>query len=107
MNAAQQALSDAAVNHWEDYGGFTPSMVCKRWPEFCSTPGCGRQMVETIEPGMFMSRRTGGPTYVRYHSCPTWVEGWRTKRWARAWALPGYGHDSHDADNPLSGRGYR
>lgn len=95
-----------AVNHWEDYGGLHPGMVCEREVEFCTR--CGRRMVESIELGTFRSRRTGGPTFARYHSCPTWVEGWRTSnRFFRFWATPGMGHDSHDADNPLSARGYR
>ena len=98
-------MSTLYLNHWDDYGGFNPEHVCNRGPEFCSR--CGREMVETIESEGMRSRRTGEPTFARYHSCPTWVTGWRTRRWARGWALPGYGHDSHDADNPMSGRGYR
>lgn len=92
------------LNHWDDYGGANPKWACDRSPEHCSR--CGRQMVEHIEPSGDRSRKTGEPTFVRYHSCPTWVEGWRTERWARGWACPGMGHDSHDADNPLSSRGY-
>ena len=98
-------MTIAAVNHWEDYGGTDPRFACTETDEHCSR--CGRLMVETVEPGQLRSRRTGGPTFVRYHSCPTWVTGWRARRWARGWALPGYGHDSHDADNALSTRTYR
>ncbi len=93
------------LSHWEDYGGADPRFACVKSPEFCSN--CGRQMVETIEPTGTRSRRNGEMTFARYHSCPTWVTGWRTRRCLRFWALPGYGHDSHDADLPLSGRGYR
>lgn len=94
-----------AVNHWEDYGGGPDARwVCKKTEEHCHR--CGARLVEHIETGMFRSRRTGGPTYVRYHSCPTWFTGWRTSKWARWWAAPGDGHESHDADLPLSSRGY-
>jgi hypothetical protein len=94
------------LNHWDDYGGVVPQWACDRSPEHCRR--CGRQMVETIEPTGQLSRKTGEMTFARYHSCPTWVSGWRAEKWwARAWATPGRGHDSHDADNPLSGRGYR
>jgi len=93
------------VNHWEDYGGADPDWACTEAPEFCRN--CGRQMVETVEPTGMMSSRTGTETFVRYHSCPTWVSGWRTKRFLRFWMTPGMGHDSHDADNPISSRGYR
>jgi hypothetical protein len=93
------------LNHWDDYGGASPTWACDRSPEYCTR--CGRQMVETIEPTGGRSRKTGEMTFARYHSCPTWVTGWRAERWARGWACPGMWHDSHDADNPLSGRGYR
>jgi hypothetical protein len=102
---ARAVLSETAVNHWDDYGGVDPRFRCEAEAEFCHN--CGRQLVAHTEPGTFRSRRTGQPTYVRYHSCPTWVEGWRTSRWARGWACPGMGHDSHDADNPMSARSYR
>jgi hypothetical protein len=97
-----------SVNHWEDYGGLGGhDFSCKETDEHCHV--CGRQLVEHFEVGMFKSRRTGGPTYERLHSCPTWVVGWKTRwGWTRALFLPGYGgHDSHDADNPMSSRGYR
>ena len=93
------------VSHWDDYGVSWPDFSCKKATEFCRN--CGRQLVEHVEVGMFRSERTGGPTYVKYHSCPTWIEGWRAKPWARVWALPGNGHESHDAENPLSARDYR
>lgn len=93
------------VNHWEDYGGADPRWACQKEAEHCQN--CGRLMVETIEPSGFRSRRTGAMTFARYHSCPTWVEGWRASRWARGLFCPGYGHASHDADNPMSTRSYR
>ena len=96
-----------AVNHWEDYGGASELFACRKVDEKCHV--CGRQLLDHYEIGTFRSRRTGGPTYEHLHSCPTWVIGWKTRwRWTRAVFLPGYGgHDSHDADNALSGRGYR
>jgi hypothetical protein len=93
------------LNHWDDYGGVLPGWACDKPSEHCSR--CGRAMVESIEPTGMRSRQTGEMTFARYHSCPTWVTGWRTNRWLRFWATPGYGHDSHDADNPVSGRAYR
>lgn len=94
------------VNHWNDYGaihGFECEMIRT---ECCHA--CGRVMVETVEPTGNFDRATGRPTAERWHSCPTWVPtGWKAAKWARFWLLPGRGHDSHDADNPLSGRGYR
>lgn len=97
-----------AVNHWDDFSAVSlVGRECKRVDEHCQI--CGQQLLEHYEMGTFRSRRTGAPTYMRMHSCPTWVLGWRTKwRWTRLLFLPGYGgHDSHDADNPLSARGYR
>lgn len=94
------------LSPWDDYGFINNhAFECRVNPEFCHT--CGRQMVESIEATGRMSRKTGEPTFARYHSCPTWITGWRTYRLIRNWALPGYGHDSHDADNSLSERGYR
>jgi hypothetical protein len=94
------------VNHWSDWnGGPNPRFACSHDREHCRS--CGRELVETFELTGSRSRRTGEPTFARYHSCPTWVdEGWQTRWWARRWACPGMGHDSHDADNPLSARGY-
>lgn len=99
------SLSTEMTNHWDDYGASPFLKACEETEEFCSR--CGRQLVEHIEVTGQRSRRTGLQTYERLHSCPTWIEGWRAKRWARGWALPGYGHDSHDADNPSLERGYR
>jgi hypothetical protein len=104
----QQGLAALAGmdNHWIDYGMHEASWSCNEESEFCSN--CGREMVLSVEPTGMSSRTTGRPTFARYHSCPTWVEGWRTRyRFTRFWFTPGMGHDSHDADNPLSGRGYR
>jgi hypothetical protein len=98
-------MTAAYLNRWDDYGGADPHWACDEMREHCDR--CGRVMVETIEPTGQHSRKTGEMTFARYHSCPTWVSGWRTKRWLRFWALPGYGHDSHDADNPLLARAYR
>lgn len=95
-----------AVSHWDDYGGPDPRWACERDPEFCSA--CGRQMVTSVEPTGQRSRRTGAPTFATYHSCPTWVFGWRNRNaFTRFWFTPGDGHDSHDAENLLSARGYR
>ncbi len=91
------------LSKWEDYGLHDSRWACVKDHEFCGT--CGREMVESIEPTGMRSTKTGAPTFTRWHSCPTWVQGWRTK--APGIFLPGYGHDSHDADNPLSGRTYR
>ena len=94
-----------ATNHWVDYGNHHGyDFSCKHAIEYCR---CGRQLVGHYELTGSASRVTGQPTYTHYHSCPTWVTGWRTSRWARWWATPGWGHDSHDADNPMSGRTYR
>lgn len=101
--AAPSELEDP-VNHWDDYGGVHPDWACVE-VEHCRA--CGRLLVEHYELTGRLDRASGRPTYRRLHSCPTWVEGWRASWWARGWALPGYGHDSHDADNPLSARGYR
>lgn len=94
-----------AVNHWENLGGIRRAFGCSRSPEYCSE--CGREMVEHFEITGRHSRKTGQRTYERLHSCPSWITGWRASRWARGWACPGMNHDSHDADNPLSARGYR
>ena len=94
-----------SVNHWLDRGALDPIFFCRRDPEFCSK--CGQQLVEHVELLSRRDTRTGLPTHERLHSCPTWVTGWRTSRWARGWACPGMGHDSHDADNPMAARGYR
>lgn len=96
---------DGYVNHWDDYGGVGARFSCHEAEEHCRH--CGRRLVEHIVTSDSRSRRTGQPTYARYHSCPTWVEGWRVRWWAKGWACPGMHHDSHDADNPLSARGYR
>jgi hypothetical protein len=93
------------LNHWDDYGGFNPEWACNRSPEFCTK--CGLELVQTIEPTGFRSRTTGQMTFARWHSCPTWVTGWRASKWAKGWATPGWGHTSHDADNQLSSRDYR
>jgi hypothetical protein len=95
-----------ATNHWIDYGARNGyDFSCKREAEFCHK--CGRQLIEHFELTGMMSHSTGQPTYARFHSCPTWFTGWRASRWAKSWATPGWGHDSRDADNPLSGRTYR
>lgn len=104
MSATVDYLPPGSVNHWEDYGGPRFGIACKG-EEFCYR--CGEALVEHVELTGQRSRRTGGPTYERLHSCPTWIRGWRARWWARGWACPGMGHASHDADNPLSGRGYR
>lgn len=93
-------------SHWDNYGGSltTRDWACKNAEEHCNR--CGRLMVETIEPTGAFARDTGEPLSARWHSCPEWVTGWRTKKWTRGWALPGLWHESHDADNPLSTRGY-
>lgn len=93
-----------AANHWADYPFSGHDWSCVR-VEYCHR--CGRELVEHYELTGDRSRKTGQPQYARYHSCPTWFEGWRASRWARGWACPGWGHDSHDADNPLLSRGYR
>lgn len=98
-------MSAEMENHWNDYGMFDPRWACDKDEEHCHR--CGRTLVAHIELTGMRSRANGLPTFARYHSCPTWVEGWRTSWWARGWATPGYGHDSHDADNPLSARGYQ
>lgn len=89
------------VNEWDNFGGTDESWACTE-TEYCQT--CGLLMVESIEPTGRRLSKTGEPSYHRYHSCPSWLTGWRTSRWARGWACPGDGHDSHDADNPLSMR---
>lgn len=95
-----------SISHWGDYGdsGGRHPFACHKEREFCH---CGREMVTTVELTGRYSTNTGEPTHEVFHSCPTWVEGWRTKGWARGWATPGMGHDSHDAENPMSTRGYR
>jgi hypothetical protein len=93
-----------STNVWFDYGG-TRTFACNRDEEYCAK--CGAQLVEHYELNGMRSTKTGLPEYHRYHSCPTWVTDWRASRWAKGWACPGYGHDSHDADNSLSSRGYR
>ena len=104
VQAGEPVASRTYVNHWDDYGGVDPRFACHKETEFCSN--CGRQMVESIEPTGLRLRSTGERAMARYHSCPTWTDRSFLHR-LRSFGTPGMGHDSHDADNPLSVRDYR
>lgn len=66
-------------------------------PRFCRH--CGREMIETKEPGLFVTR-TGEREIQRWASCPRFFRSWRN-----LW-LGGF-HDSVSLDHALLRRKYR
>ena len=89
---------DGGAWWWEDVAIPIARAGCEL-PEACR--GCGRPMVETIEPAGYA--RDGRRAYRRWHSCPRYlVPSWKVMLLGY-----GYGHDSHDADVPMAAREWR
>ena len=88
---------------WWDQGArfnWTPDLrPCQDEREHCRL--CGRQLVLTVEKSGLRARDTGEVLWERWHSCPKYAGSKLLRILTLGMLGVGWGHESHDADEPI------